>query len=285
MPDTGLLVRAVSSFYYVDVGETVLCCRARGRLRLDGTDPLPGDRVRLQGQVVTGVEPRVNAFVRPGVANVDRIVFVASGARPETDPYLIDKMSVVARSAGAAFLLCLNKTDLKPADALYADYRRAGVPVLRTSAATGEGIPELSELLRDGISVLTGNSGVGKSSLLNLLIPGLNAVTAEISPKHGRGRHTTRHTELCRLPGGGWCADSPGFAVLDLNLLLPVKPEALADCFPEFPAGVCRFPDCRHGKEPDCAVRAAVEAGEIPEGRYRSYIRMLRELQHPERSR
>ena len=295
MSDTALLIRAVSSFYYVWDGAGLMPCRARGRLRLCGSEPLPGDRVRWRPDpdhpgygVLLEIMPRHNSFVRPAVANVDRIVFVASDARPRTDPYLIDTMCTVAEQADCEFLLCLNKSDLSAADELYETYLRAGVGVLRTSAETGEGIPELESRLRSGISVFTGNSGVGKSSLLNDLLPGLDRQTAAVSEKHGRGKHTTRHTELFRLPPSpaeaasgeraAWIADTPGFAALELKLLTSLTPETLPACFPEFPQGKCRFPDCRHDREPSCAVREAVQNGLIPESRYRSYLRMLSEL-------
>lgn len=281
----GLLVKAISSFYYVETEDGIRPCRARGRLRLDGLDPLPGDRVNWKEDpdhpgsgILTAILPRKNCFIRPSAANVDIVVFVASQARPRTDPYLIDLLSCVASQADCGFLICLNKTDLDPADELYETYRRCGISVLRTSADTGEGIPELAEALKGKISVFTGNSGVGKSSLLNLLIPGLQRETAEISLKHGRGRHTTRHTELFPLAESGWVADSPGFSALELQMLGEFEKDSLSACFPEFPVGQCRFPDCRHDREPSCAVRDAVDRGIIPESRYRSYIRMLYEI-------
>lgn len=285
--NVGLLIRAVSSFYYVDTGDGILPCRARGRLRLDGTDPLPGDRVFWQPDsdhegygILLSILPRHNCFVRPAAANLDRIVFVASEARPRTEPYLIDSLSAVAVRAECKFLLCLNKADLDPADKLYTVYETAGIEVLRTSAETGSGLAELRDRLKGQISVFTGNSGVGKTSLLNRLLPGLESPTAAVSEKHGRGRHTTRHTELYRLPDGGWVADSPGFAALELKLLGDFSLDNLSDCFPEFPKKQCRFPDCRHNREPSCAVRDAVCSGAIAETRYRSYLRMLSEIKN-----
>ena len=290
MSRVGTVVRAVSSFYDVASDGQVLRCRARGRLRLDGTEPLPGDRVRFEPDpahaeagILTGILPRGNMLIRPSVANVDQIVFVASSARPGTDPFLIDRISVKAEEIGCGLVLCLNKTDLDPADGLYNLYSGCGFRVLRTSAKTGEGVDALREALKDRFSVLTGNSGVGKTSLLNALLPQVKEKTAEISLKHGRGKHTTRRTELFPLPGGGWLADTPGFAALDLTMISDLKPGELAGCFPEFPSGECRFQDCLHHREPDCAVQKALSAGDVSPSRYQSYLRMLDELQHSER--
>ena len=289
MKQTGLLIRAHGGFFDVETASGARRCRARGRLHLDGLEPLPGDRVSWEEDphhtefgILTGIEPRKNVFVRPNVANIDQLVFVASSARPRTDPYLIDQMSVVAEAANCTFLLCINKTDLLSAEEYEKLYQSCGFRVLPLSAATGEGLDELKAALKGNISALTGNSGVGKTSLLNLLLPGLERETGEISPKHGRGRHTTRLTELFKLPDSGYVADTPGFAVLEFNRLIKMKPEELAVCFPEFPVGRCRFPDCIHRAEPDCAVRAAVDAGTIADSRYRSYLRLLQETSTPE---
>ncbi len=301
MTETGRLLKAISSFYYVSVSENTalqnlpqrseMPCRARGRLRLDGVEPTPGDFVRWEldpnhseSGILTGILPRKNFFIRPNVANVDQIVFVASAARPETDPWLIDRVSVSALHAGCDFVLCINKTDLDPGEELYRTYLNCGFPVYRTSAADGSGTAEFASCLRGRMSVLTGNSGVGKSSLLNILIPGISQKTGEISEKHGRGKHTTRHTELFPMGDTGWVADTPGFAALDLQLLASLSEEEIPGCFPEFPRDGCRFPDCRHKAEPFCAVRSAVVEGSISESRYRSYLRILNEVQNTERS-
>ena len=292
MPHSGLILKAVSSFYYIedDTGR-VLCCRARGKFRLNSLEPTPGDRIQYEIDenhpgygILVYVEPRRNYFIRPNIANVDQIVFVASEARPKTDPYLIDKLSVAAKSHGIDFLLCINKNDLVKGDSLAKIYQNSGLTVFQTSAVTGEGMDLLYRSLRNRISVFTGNSGVGKTSLLNELLPGLQRETAEISQKHGRGKHTTRQTELFRLPDSGWIADSPGFASLELSMLADIKYQELSSCFPEFPEGKCRFPDCLHIREPSCEVRRNVESGLISEIRYQSYLRMIHELKNPERS-
>ena len=224
--DTGLLLSAISSFYRIWAEDRQIVCRARGKLRLDGTEPVPGDTVIWEWDrdhpgcgILTAISPRRNLFIRPNMANVSRIVFVASAARPETDPFLVDCMSVTARENDCDFLLCVNKTDLNDGKELLTAFRSCDFPVLSVSAMTGEGLSELQERLKEGISVLTGNSGVGKSSLLNALLPELKRQTREISEKRGRGKHTTRHTELLPFSNTGWVADTPGFAALEIRRL------------------------------------------------------------------
>ena len=282
---TGLLIRAHGGFFDVETEPgIILPCRARGRLHLDGTEPLPGDRVRWKEDehhrgfgILTGIEPRQNVFIRPSMANLQQLVYVASAARPRTDPYLIDLMSVVAARANCRFLLCINKIDLEPPDLLSSIYAHCDFHVLPVSAETGEGVDELRRQLSGRISALTGNSGVGKTSLLNLLLPGIEREVAGISEKHGRGRHTTRLTELFPLPDSGYIADTPGFAALEFGRIADMEDNEIALCFPEFPTDRCRFPDCIHRAEPDCAVRDAVRMGIVPASRYQSYLRMLQE--------
>ena len=282
---TGLLIRAHGGFFDVETEPgTILPCRARGRLHLDGTEPLPGDRVRWKEDehhrgfgILTGIEPRQNVFIRPSLANLQQLVYVASTARPRTDPYLIDLMSVVAVRANCLFLLCINKIDLEPPDVLSSIYTHCDFHVLPVSAETGEGVDELRRQLSGRISAFTGNSGVGKTSLLNQLLPGIDREVAGISEKHGRGRHTTRLTELFPLPDSGYIADTPGFAALEFGRIADMEDAEIALCFPEFLTDRCRFPDCIHRAEPDCAVRDAVRKGTVPVSRYQSYLRMLQE--------
>ena len=285
MSQTGLLIRTHGGFFDVEADGTMVHCRARGRLHLNIKELLPGDRVLWEEDsnhegfgILTGIEKRKNTFVRPSIANVDQLVFVAIVARPQTDPFLIDQMSVVAAAADCDFLLCINKTDLDFADDLQMIYRQCPFPVLVTSTVTLSGIDALKDALHGKISVLTGNSGVGKTSILNLLLPGVNRETAEISAKHGRGKHTTRLTELFPLQDSGYLADTPGFATLEFNQLVELRKQDLSQYFPEFPTRPCRFPDCLHRAEPDCSVREAAETGEIPATRYQSYLRILNSL-------
>ncbi|MCR5576769.1 MAG: ribosome small subunit-dependent GTPase A [Oscillospiraceae bacterium] len=277
----GIIVKALSGFYYVAAGDELIECKARGRFRLDGSSPLVGDRVRCSQDAhgkgrIDEVLPRKNWFIRPAVANIDTLVFVAANVNPVTDPFLIDRLSVIAEEASCGLVICINKTDLDPGDRLYELFGKTGYPVLRTSAETGEGTDALLALLRGRVCAFTGNSGVGKSSILNVLLPGADIKTGEVSEKLGRGRHTTRHVELYALGDGTYIADTPGFASLDVMMTNVIEKENLQYDFIEFSPylGKCRFHDCAHLKEPDCAVRAAVQAGEIDESRYRSYIRL-----------
>ena len=277
----GTIVKALSGFYYVQTDEGLLTCKARGKFRLDGTSPLVGDKVICSVDAngmgrVDQVEPRKNWFIRPAVANVDALVFVAANTNPITDPFLIDRVSVIAADADCELIVCINKTDIDPGDELTRIYQKAGFPVVQTSAETGEGIESLCGLLTGKVSAFTGNSGVGKSSILNRLIPGLQVQTAEVSEKLGRGRHTTRHVELFDIGGHGYIADTPGFASFEVEMIKIIPKEELQYDMIEFAPyiGKCRFQDCMHLKEPDCAVIQAVGRGEISESRYRSYLRL-----------
>lgn len=277
----GVIIKALSGFYYVQTEQGLISCRARGRFRADGTSPLVGDRVSVfvenngKGRV-DGVEPRRNRFIRPAVANVDAIVFMAANTNPVTDPFLIDRVSVIAHAAGCELIVCVNKTDIDPADELYGIYSGAGFTVIRTSAVTGEGMEQLRRALQGKVSAFTGNSGVGKSSIINRLLPGANIPTAEVSDRLGRGKHTTRHVELYALDTVSFVADTPGFASFDIEMMQPIEKEQLQNLFTEFEPyiGSCRFADCAHLKEPDCAVTRAVAEGKISESRYRSYERL-----------
>lgn len=277
----GRIVKALSGFFYVETSDGLLSCKARGKFRLDGTSPLVGDRVVCSvddsglGRV-DQVKERRNWFIRPAVANIDQLVFVASGTNPVTDPFLIDRVSVIAAESDCDLLICINKVDIHTADELFAIYEKTGIPVIRTSAETGEGIERLFEMLLGKTSAFTGNSGVGKSSLLNCLLPDIHLETAEVSDKLGRGRHTTRHVELHRLEEHSYVADTPGFASFDIEMMRTIAKEDLAKDFPEFGPFLdrCRFQDCAHLKEPGCAVTEALARGDIHPSRYRSYTRL-----------
>ena len=277
----GIIVKALSGFYYVAAEGRLIECKARGRFRLDGSSPLVGDRVLCSLDAhgkgrVDEVKERKNWFIRPAVANIETLVFIAANTNPVTDPFLVDRFSVIAAEAGCELVICINKTDIDPGDALFEIFTKAGFPVVRTSAETGEGTGKLLALLRGKVCAFSGNSGVGKSSLLNVLLPEAHIKTGEVSEKLGRGRHTTRHVELYALGEDTYIADTPGFASLDVTMTNVILKEQLQYDFPDFAPylGSCRFHDCAHLKEPDCAVTKAVAAGEIAESRYRSYVKL-----------
>lgn len=274
------IIKALSGFYYVQAENGVVECRARGRFRRQDQSPLVGDFVRITRQgdkgVLEALLPRKNAFIRPAVANIDQLVVLASCAIPVTEPFLIDRVLAIAQLQNVPALVVVNKDDLAPAQPLAEIYRRAGVPVLVTSAETGEGIEALREALAGKLSCLTGNSGVGKSSLLNRACPQLQLPVGEVSEKLGRGRHTTRHIELYSLGSNTFVADTPGFSAFDTERMELVHKEQLQYAFPEFAPylGHCQFPDCAHRKEPGCAVRKALAEGKIGQTRYSSYERL-----------
>ena len=280
----GRIKKALSGFYYVDTGEGIVTCRARGRFRKEGVSPLVGDRVEITVSgtegMVDAIEPRRNVFSRPAVANIDQLVIVASNAIPQTDPYLIDRMTAIAALKGCEVLICINKSDLDHADELCAIYEKAGLPFLLTSAETGEGIAELRERISGKLSAFTGNSGVGKSSLLNALDPRFSVQVGEVSQALGRGRHTTRHVELFALGGGTYVIDRPGLSSFDTEEMDLELKARLPETFPEFApyVGQCRFTGCTHTKEKGCRVLQAVQDGDIPASRHRSYLRLYDEL-------
>lgn len=280
----GVIEKSLSGFYYVRLyeNEKMVACRARGRFRHDGNFPLVGDRVSITqideetGRVDSILE-RKNFFLRPAVANLDLLIFVASGAIPVTDPYLIDRMAAIAEYKGIEVAIVINKNDLDPAETLKEIYTSVGYPVISCSAETGAGIEEIRQLINGKLCAFSGNSGVGKSSILNRLSPSLHIQVGEISPKLGRGRHTTRHVELFHLGNGTLLADTPGFAAFDVDQMELCTSDALQNTFPEFRPYLssCRFRGCLHGKDKGCAVRKAVQDGFIHESRYQSYLRLL----------
>ena len=281
----GIILKALSGFYYVDGGDGALtACRGRGKFRHQKLTPLVGDRVRFTplgegAGILDEILPRKNQFQRPAVANIDQLVVIASGAVPVTDPFLIDRVVSIAEGRDCEPVICINKCDLDAAEELYQTYRKAGFLTLRVSAETGEGIPELASAIAGKVSAFTGNSGVGKSSILNALEPEFRLQVGEVSDKLGRGRHTTRHVELFRLSSGAIVADTPGFSSFDTEGMELRRPEELQYTFREFAPYLdqCRFTGCAHVKEKGCAVLAALKEGKITPSRHASYVRLYDE--------
>ena len=276
----GRIVRSISGFYDVQTPQGMVSCRARGILRKAGQSPLTGDLVQISVErgkgMVEKILPRKNSFVRPAVANMDALVVFAANVNPVTEPFLIDRVAAIAGDQEVRVILCVNKCDLDPAVDLVKIYTHAGFPVIRASAETGEGVEELRNLIRGKLVAFTGNSGVGKSSILNRLCPELELPTGEVSEKLGRGRHTTRHVEMYDLGEDTLVADTPGFSSFDTDQMDVILKENLQYAFPDFGGyvGKCQFHDCSHRKEPGCAVRGALEAGDIEPTRYDSYLRL-----------
>ena len=277
---TGRIIRSISGFYDVQTSAGLVNCRARGILRKDGQSPLTGDMVEITVErgkgMVERILPRQNRFVRPAVANLDALVVFAANVNPVTEPFLIDRVAAIAGDQEVPVVLCINKCDLDPALDLAKIYTAAGFTVICASAQTGEGVEELLQLLRGKLTAFTGNSGVGKSSMLNRLCPELDLPVGEVSEKLGRGRHTTRHVELYKLEEGTYVADTPGFSSFDTDQMDVILKENLQYAFPDFGPyiGQCQFHDCSHRKEPGCAVTKAVEEGALERTRYDSYLRL-----------
>ena len=276
----GRILRSLSGFYDVQTENGRITCRGRGSLRRGPDIPLTGDMVEItieQGKgMIEKILPRRNRFVRPAVANMDALVVFASNVNPVTEPFLIDRVAAIAGDQGVAVHICINKCDLDPAADLTKIYKNAGFPVIQASAVTGEGVEELRQLIAGKFTAFTGNTGVGKSSMLNALMPQLQLATGEVSEKLGRGRHTTRHVELYELGDDTYVADTPGFASFDTEQMDVILKENLQYAFPDFAEhlGNCQFHDCSHRSEPGCAVRQAVESGALEKTRYDSYLRL-----------
>lgn len=279
---TGIIIRALSGFYDVDCGSgEETRCRARGKFRYTKESPLVGDRVEITptepgcGRLDKVLERR-NAFERPAVANMDQMVIIISEAIPVTDPFLVDRIATLAELKNCEPVIVVNKCDLASGDTLYETYQKSGFKTLKVSAATGEGIDQLAGLISGKVNVFTGNSGVGKSSILNALDPNVKIPTGEVSEKLGRGRHTTRHVELFRLSCGAIVADTPGFSSFDTDCPELWDKEGLAKGFRDFRPYLdgCRFVGCAHVKEKGCTVIKARKNGEIVKSRHDSYIRL-----------
>ena len=283
---TGLIVKAISGFYYIEAADALYECKARGVFRKKGISPAVGDRAEISilddGAVsVDNILPRKNYIIRPPLANLDRLFIVASVCEPSPSTLIIDKICAVAVSKEIEPVVVFTKADLADCTELTEIYRRAGISCFEYSIKSENDKNKLIGLLEGKISAFTGNTGVGKSSLLNSLFPELSIETGQISRKLGRGRHTTRHSELYKV-GGGYVADTPGFSTVDIERFELIRKNDIAGCFPEFAEFIpqCRFTGCAHLCEKGCAVIDAVERGIIPVSRHNSYKQMYEEVKN-----
>lgn len=277
----GKIVKGIGGFYYVKTKDGVIECRARGVLRNLGMTPLVGDDVVVRldqagNPALSEILPRKNELIRPAVANLDQMVVVAAVCSPDPDPVLLDKMLVAAEVRSVPAVICFNKTDLSGEQSLIASYEKCGYPVFCVSAEKGDGVEKLNQILKGKTSAFAGNSGVGKSSLLNRILPDAVLETGTVS-RIERGRHTTRHTELLELPEGGYVMDTPGFGSFEVDKM---EPDELKYYFPEFASfeDGCRFRGCNHIGEPDCAVANAEEQGIVSGFRLQSYRKLYQQL-------
>lgn len=276
------ITKGIGGFYYVKTADGIVECKARGIFRKRRITPVAGDFVRLDEEggrpVVAEILPRKNVFVRPPIANLDLLFIVVSTTQPVPSTRVIDKLTAIAVDKGVRPVLALTKTDLHSGEELQRIYQKAGIPVVVVDYAAGTGLEEVKGYLPGRLCAVCGNSGVGKSTLLNALLPQMNRETGGISQKLGRGRHTTREVELFEA-FGGLLADTPGFASLDTGRTLHIPKEDLQHAFPEFEPyfGRCRFTGCAHIAETGCAVKAALQAGEIAPSRYESYAALYEE--------
>lgn len=277
----GTIIKGIGGFYYVKAENgQIYECRARGIFRKENIKPMIGDLVEFERDGergnITAIGPRRTMLVRPPVANIDVLVLVAAAAEPDPNLRLLDKMLIAAEAAGIAPVLCINKTDIKTGDTLQRDYAPAGYPVIEVSAKEEQGMDALLPYLQGKTAAFAGLSGVGKSSILNLLTDG-GMETGEISGRIRRGRHTTRHVELFELSGGGFVLDTPGFSSFSIE---DIQADALWRYFPEMSdcEGKCRFTGCAHINEPDCAVKDKLETGGIAPERYASYAEIYQQL-------
>lgn len=283
----GIIIKGIGGFYYIRTDNGIYECRARGKFKNQNLTPLVGDKVMMSvvdsdemKGVVEEILPRSTELIRPSVSNVDQAIIVFSIKNPMPNMMLLDKMIVLAENSGLQIIICFNKSDLDTQfdyDLISENYRAAGYTTLKTCALTGEGVETLNEMLAGRISVFSGPSGVGKSSLLNAVESDFTLKTGVISEKIKRGKHTTRHSELLELQNGGWVVDTPGFTSLSTA---EIEPEELSGLFPDFKAFAdqCRFDNCLHLNEPGCGVKEAVDKNVLAKQRYDSYVYLYNEI-------
>ncbi len=283
---TGRIIKGIGGFYYVDTDIGVVTCRARGKLRKLGLTPYVGDFVDISvspdfSGYILEIRERKNIMIRPPISNIDAIAIVVSKAPPKTDTYFIDKISIMAEFKEIETAVVINKCDEDLGDELFEIYKNVGVNLFRVSAKNADGIDELCSFLKGKLTAFTGNSGVGKSTLINAIIPSANIETGEINNKIGRGRHTTRQVEIFKPADDMWIADTPGFSVFDIISKNEVNTNNLQDFLPEFAElkDNCKYIGCSHTKEDGCAIIEAVENKKISRSRYESYVKLYHELE------
>jgi len=292
--EEGTIIRGISGFYYVETKDKkIVECKARGRFRKDNVTPVVGDKVEIElvdekHGVVNSIKERKNLLFRPVVANVDRAIVVFALKSPDINLTLMDKLLLMIEHYNIEAVICLNKADLDEDGTLLKMikdiYCPIGYKVIATNGRTGEGIDELKSAIKGGISVFSGPSGVGKSSISNLLQGRTYMKTGEVSEKISRGKHTTRHAELIEVDSDTFIVDTPGFSSIDLSFM---EPQDLQYAFKEFGRFIedCRFQSCLHNKEKECGIKNAVERGKIAESRYNAYLEILEEIQSCRRKR
>lgn len=273
----GKIVKGIGGFYYVETTDGIFECRARGKFRKDSIVPYVGDNVKISVEddgsgYVTEIFDRKNAFIRPPIANVDKLLIVSASANPAPDPLFIDKMLVTAEAAGVKSALCFNKADLNAPGLELADlYRQAGYDVFVTSATDNYGIDDIKRFMQNGITAVCGFSGVGKSSILNLITDSSDFQVGEISTKLSRGKHTTRHVELVKMADNSYLADTPGFSMISIPDV--ISPPQLIEYFPDLReyTDLCKFADCSHTCAKHCGVCDAVSQNKVSKQRYENY--------------
>lgn len=281
----GMILQGIGGFYSVEAAGRIYVCKARGIFRKEGITPLAGDFVAISVEAdetgaIEEIYPRRNFLPRPPVANLDQLVIVVSTCEPSPNLLNTDCTIAMALNRKIKPVLVFSKTDLLSAEPLDRIYSTSGICHFCVSGATGEGVAEVERILRGKTTAFTGNSGVGKSTLLNSMFHSLHLQTNEISRKLGRGKHTTRKAELFKLENGGYVADTPGFSSITLERSGGIPKENLPFCFPEFQPYLnqCRFSSCTHTCEKGCAVLQAVREGKISKSRHESYVEMYREM-------
>ncbi|MBR5473051.1 MAG: ribosome small subunit-dependent GTPase A [Clostridia bacterium] len=281
----GILIKAISGFYYVSCDGNVYECKARGNFRKAGVSPVVGDIVNFslvdnKHGIIEEICDRKNLLNRPLVANIDKLFIVSAYTTPAPDTLMIDRLSALAVYNNIEPIIVFNKSDMGSFEDFYNIYSKSGFKTFVVSAKDNIGITALKDEMKNCVCAFSGNSGVGKSSILNALFPDLQLKTGEVSDKLGRGRHTTRHTELFFVGDGAYVVDTPGFSTVDTNEDLYEFKLALADCFLDFSEyiGTCKFTSCSHTTEKGCAIVEAVRSGEIQKSRHDSYVSLFNEL-------